>query len=163
MIHEDGIFWDSPMVQVYRRGNYRVVDYDMWTTGEEISLQATRQLALFVKAYDKANRAKLRRARWWLGAVSGQIETLPGHSQEFAARLLVHISNPRNHDPERHASTRKVYLPGDARRVKRKRQEIEAAYPAFVDDPLSDVPRLPTPPPIPTELRPRRAGEGRRM
>ena len=55
----------------------------MWTTGEEMSPQATRQLALFVEAYDKANRAKLRLARWWLGAVGGQIETLPGHSQEL--------------------------------------------------------------------------------
>lgn len=158
-----------PEVRIWKHRQYKVVDYDTCVLCRELTRDA--QNRLYRVMWDYYGRHNMRGyVRWrydevtdtwlarlerpaWVGRDAGALVVLPEDAGDVAARMLMFVSDPRNHDPERdywlryakdryeHRTNRDPFyfhiLPED--RVKVFRPEIEDAFPELVDDPLGQI------------------------
>ncbi len=157
---KDKIISRCPSVIIRRFGPRKsAVDYDMYNACERMSSEALRPLVNFVRRYHEAHTppAKRKRLYWVCDPTAGYIQVLPEHAEEFAGRVLVHITDLVNLDPEQHAQvvaedmeTTAEELQGPLawprfeEHIRMIRKEVEAAYPDLLDDPLGHIPGVPT-------------------
>ena len=152
------IIWGLPRVVIqtgHARGRYRCVDYDMWSTCERLSEEAWAELKRFITAYYRTHvpppPPKRARPGGTTSRVSGYLEVYREHAEEFAARVLVFITDPDNLELDGGVQTADVIREVDewatrhgrptlAERIAAERRKVVAEYPDLVDDPLGEVP-----------------------
>lgn len=89
----------SPYVKVHRQGRLSVICFFTIDFEERLTREAHGLLGDFIEAYYDAHRLG-KRAGARTGLTRGMIQVLPRHAEEFAARLLLFITDPSNFDPE---------------------------------------------------------------
>jgi len=137
-----------PMVRTYEKRRLKIVEYDLYYVGEEMTDEAVDQLEDFAYAYYAAHEHRLK-TRVWVMQHRGAIPVLPEHADEFAARVLLFITELANLDPRHHQGTVKwdavmvkagYFDQPKEVRDRERRDKIEANYPDLVADPLDQIP-----------------------